>query len=332
MDGTMLPLPALPPDPGGAGKPLRVLVLGGAGFIGRHAVAALLARGLVTEIGSRFPARAQCRLPAEARTCPRRRVHFESLLHADDWVEVLDGIDVVLNCVGILRQRGHETYDRVHHLAPAALAEACRRRGLRLVHVSALGLEAPARSRFLRSKTAGEAALRRSGANACIVRPSLLDAQTGGYGAMWLRRVARWPVHALPADATGRIAALDVRDLGEALATLAQRPRLTVDGRPEEFELGGDQALPLRDYLAQLRRLHSPRPAWYLPIPGWLARLGSHACDLLHVTPFSFGHWELLRRDNCPRENRLAQLLGRAPRRIGAADAPVPVAPPVPAR
>jgi hypothetical protein len=30
-----------------------------------------------------------------------------------------------VNCVGILRERGHETYERVHHLAPAALAAAC---------------------------------------------------------------------------------------------------------------------------------------------------------------------------------------------------------------
>jgi uncharacterized protein YbjT (DUF2867 family) len=324
MDGTRLPRPTAAALDQDAAVAPRILVLGGAGFIGRHAVAALIARGLAPEIGSRDPARIGRRLPPEARHCRRRPAHFERLLRPEDWAPLLEGIDVVLNCVGILRQRGRETYDRVHHLAPAALAEACRRRGLRLVHVSALGLEAPARSGFLRSKRDGEAALRRSGANACIVRPSLLDAETGGYGAMWLRRVARWPVHAFPADAVGRIAALDVRDLGEALATLALRDTLAKDGMPTEFELGGDQALPLRDYLASLRRLHNPQPALALPIPGWLARLGSHVCDLLHLTPFSFGHWELLRRDNCPSENHLPQLLGRAPRRIGDPPLPAP--------
>lgn len=323
-----MPVPEAPRPPA-----LRVLVLGGGGFIGRHAVAALLARGDDVRIGSRHPGRLDRRLPADARECPRRRVRLERLLDPADWAPFLDDVDVVLNCVGILRPRGRETYDRVHHLAPAALAEACGRAGRRLVHVSALGLQAPMRSGFLRSKADGEAALRRSGADACIVRPSLLDAETGGYGAAWIRRVARWPVHVLPADATGRIAALDVRDLGLALAELAHRPRLATSEGPAEFELGGDTALALGDYLAALRARRGARPALRLPVPGLLARLASHACDLLHLTPFSFGHWELLRRDNVPALNALPVLLGRPPRPVIGSPAPassLPVAGTVP--
>jgi uncharacterized protein YbjT (DUF2867 family) len=317
MDGTPLPRPGLP----------TVLVLGGAGFIGRHVVEALVAQGVPTQVGSRHPQRIEGRLPEAARDLPRRQTRFEQLLAPEDWRDLLEGIDVVINSVGILRQRGRETYDRVHHRAPAALAEACRRTGTRLVHVSALGLAPPVRSGFLRSKRDGETALRNSGADCCIVRPSLLDASSGGYGALWLRRVARWPVHALPADAIGRIAALDVRDLGEALANLAQRPHLADSTGPAEYELGGEDAMPLRDYLAVLRQLHTDRPALALPVPGWLARAGSHVCDLLHVTPFSYGHWELLRRDNCPRLNALPALLGHPPRRVGGGTTARPARP-----
>ncbi len=301
----------------GAAK--RVLVLGGAGFIGRHAVAALLNTGAEVIIASRHPDRIDHRLPATAAHCLRRMVRFEEHIEAADWLPALAQVDVVLNCVGILRQRGRASYDRVHHLAPKALAEACRQVDRRLVHVSALGLDAPARSRFLTSKQAGEAAVRASGADWAIVRPSLLDGR-GGYGAWWLRAVSRLPVYAVPADALGRVAALDVGELGEALAALCMRSADELDlTRSREFELGGPEAMALTDYIGQLRRGYHPRPALCLRVPGLLARAVAHICDLVHATPFSFGHWELLRRDNVPAPNRMSELLGRAPRPVGGA-------------
>ncbi len=295
----------------------RVLVLGGAGFIGRHAVAALVANGVDILIGSRQPQRIDKRLPSSAQHFPRIEVHFERCLQQLDWQALIKDVDVVLNCVGILRQRGAATYARVHLQAPAALAAACADAGKRLVHVSALGLDASAKSRFLTSKLAGERAIKGSKADWIIVRPSLLDGE-GGYGAWWLRLVAKLPVFAMPADAQGKIAALDVADLGEALTRLcvASSEQLRL-ASSREFELGGEQALTLENYLRALRARFSSRPALRIPVPGLLARLVSHICDVLHATPFSFGHWELLQRDNLPTENRLAELLGRAPKRLG---------------
>ncbi|HEY2344958.1 MAG TPA: NAD(P)H-binding protein [Xanthomonadaceae bacterium] len=308
---------------GGSGKGRRVLVLGGTGFIGRHAVAALLQHDCGVVIGSRHPRRIERLVPDLSDRCEHRQARLERLTDPRDWNHLLAGIDIVVNCVGILRQRGRETYRRVHHLAPAALARACEDAGVRMIHVSALGLHASARSRFLRSKLDGENALRGSGADWRIVRPSLLDGD-GGYGAKWLRRVARWPVHPLPADAKGRIAALHVADLGEALAKLAlAHTPAGIDGEERIVELGGEVRYTLADYVAAIRRRTTDRPALLLPIPGLLARIGSHLCDLLHVSPFSFGHWELLHHDNCPRNNRLPALLGRAPRALGGATADI---------
>jgi NADH dehydrogenase len=304
----MFRLPPLHAEP-------QVLVLGGAGFIGRHVVAALCQRRCRIVVSSRHPLRIDARLPVGAVRCPRRTARFETLQTPAEWDALLDGIDVVVNCVGILRQRRGETYDRVHRQAPLALAQACAARAIRLVHVSALALRADAGSRFLRSKLAGEHAIQASGADWRIVRPSLLDGP-GGFGARWLRRLARLPVHVFPADATGRIAALHVDDLGEAIATLALAQGLR-PGESREFEFGGDVALPLGDYLQSLRGEH--RRAWQVRIPATLARAVAHACDVLHVSPFSYGHWELLRRDNLPSVNRLREVLGRAPRRVGSA-------------
>jgi NADH dehydrogenase len=286
---------------------MRVLVLGGTGFIGRHAAAALAARGHEVCIGTRRPARAERRLAPRLRGCELREAHFEHLGARGDWHVLLAGCDVVVNAVGILRERGAETYDRVHHRAPGALASACALGRRRLIHISALGLSNSARSGFLRSKLAGERAVAASGAPYSIVRPSLLEGE-GGFGARWLRWFARSPVHFVPADARGRIAVLDVADLGEAIAILCETP---ASAQWREVEVGGSEAPTMSGYLAALRARRTARAALRIAVPAWLARIVSHVCDVAHFSPFSYGHLELLRRDNVPCSNLLPRLIGR---------------------
>ena len=86
-----------------------------------------------------------------------------------------------------------------------------------------------------------------------------------------------------------------------------------IDDLPlREIELGGATEMTIRAYMARLRGEQcgaNVRPALTLAIPHWLARIGSHVCDLLHVTPFSFGHLQLMQHDNVPRVNYLPQIL-----------------------
>jgi len=239
-------------------------------------------------------------------------IALESHLTPQAWRAVVAEFDVVLNCVGILRPVANATYDRIHKLAP----QACVGTPTRFVHVSALGLQATDRSGFLTSKRFGEQAVQASDCDWILVRPSLLDG-VGGYGAAWLRGVAKLPVFIKPADAVGQIAAFAVDELGAALATLCIESADRLDlARSRIFELGGVRTFTFEEYIRGLRRHYSPTRAHMLVAPGWLARLAAHLCDLFHFTPFSFGHWELLRKDNVPTPNRLPQLLGRAPRSV----------------
>jgi NADH dehydrogenase len=60
------------------------------------------------------------------------------------------------------------------------------------------------------------------------------------------------------------------------------------------------------------------RRAHKVMVPALVARMVAHACDLLHVTPFSFGHLELMRHHNVPAFNMLPRLLERAPHGLGS--------------
>ncbi len=241
------------------------------------------------------------------------QVAMEALLHPEDWHARVRGFDAVLNCVGILRERGRETWPKVHTQAPAALAQACVDEAVRFVHISALGLRPECRSGFIRSKLAAEAAIAsvRSAATALerdpgitIARPSLLDGD-GGFGALWLRRVARWPIQFVPADAHGKLAILHVAALGESLAALCS---LRGVAAPHEADLGGEETFTIAEHLSALRAQIGAAKALQIPIPGPIVSLVAVACDLIHATPLSYGHVELLRADNLPKPNRCAEL------------------------
>jgi uncharacterized protein YbjT (DUF2867 family) len=301
-----------------------VLLLGASGFIGSYVLRALLARGLRV-VGVRRVHASRTPVPPEAFTNGQlqwKQLSVQTLTEPQDWAAHLQGIDVVINCVGILRQRVGQRYEDVHHRMPRALAQACALHNIRFIHTSALGLHENAQSRFLSSKLRGEQALQASDADHCIVRPSLIDG-LGGFGASWLRMIASWPVQIVPRGAVGQIAAVQATDLGEAYAALACMPSLA---NHREANLGGTRLFGYGEYLQLLRgvehasatsgeagHLAGAKPALQIPLPNWMTRIGAHLCDLFRFSPFSWGHWILLQRDNVPIPNALPALLGREP-------------------
>lgn len=99
---TVIPTPAvshkkLPTSPARQTTVL-VLVLGGYGFVGRHTVKALERLNIKVIIGTRGKGK-------DTANDSERFISLHKALRAADWHDVLDGVDAVINTVGILRDR-----------------------------------------------------------------------------------------------------------------------------------------------------------------------------------------------------------------------------------
>ena len=285
---------------------MKVLVLGGNGFIGSNIVAKLQFQGAEVIVAGRKTALQSNQL----------QVKMQNMQQVSDWLPMINSVDVVINSVGILRERKAESYKDIHTYPVKSLANACAQLNVKLIHISAIGLSANAKSGFITSKYWGEQAILDSGANAIIVRASLLDGE-GGFGAKWFRRVASWSIQFVM-QSPGLVAPLQVSDLGEAVSNLVlnnlQIPNIVA---PSIVELGGSEILSIPAYLQLLRLRDGKQKAFQLDAPKWLVRMISHIFDVFALTPLSFGHFELMQGKNVPVKNWLPILLKRAPTLVG---------------
>jgi len=302
----------------GHGVPARshsvnVLVTGATGFIGRALVAALAARGHVVHAGSRSAANGV----AGARV---RAVHvdFGRDVVPAAWHDRLAGIDAVVNAVGILRERGAQTFARLHVEAPIALFDACRARGIsRVVQVSALGADADATTAYHRTKRAADTALLERIPSAWVAQPSLVHGP-GGASARLFGALASLPVIAVPAQARASLQPIHLDDLVGALCALVERePRQ--GGR---VALVGPEPVTLRELLLRLRTALALPPAPVVVVPAALVTASAALATVVPGALLDRDTLAMLARGNAADSTPTVELLGHAPRPIEAFVAP----------
>jgi uncharacterized protein YbjT (DUF2867 family) len=270
----------------------RTAVLGGSGFIGRYVVQRLAARGDVVPVG--------CRHAEEAKfLMTLGNVGQIAALNVtiDDEQRLpafLAGNDALVNCVGILRQNGSQTFERAHHLGPARMARLAREAGVeRLVHISAIGVDPRSPSAYARTKAAGEAAVRDAFPTATILRPSVVF---GPEDQLFNRFAAIAMISpALPLIGGGRtrFQPVYVGDVADAVLKCLEDPATA--GRT--YELGGPRIYTFRELL-ELLLGEIRRKRLLIGLPFGAAAFQARLMSILPNPPLTPDQVELLKRDN----------------------------------
>jgi uncharacterized protein YbjT (DUF2867 family) len=269
-----------------------VTVFGGSGFLGRHVVRALARRDYRIRVAVRRPDLAGHLQPI-GRVGQIHAVQA-NLRYPESVMAAARDSDVVINLVGILVESGAQRFDAVQGEGAAAVADAAKAVGARLVHVSAIGADAESASAYARSKAAGEAAVRAAVPGSIIFRPSVVfgpeDQFTNRFAA--LARIS--PFLPLVGGGATRLQPVFVGDVARAVAA-------AVDGLARAgatYEIGGPEAMTLREILAFILKTIE-RERMLLPLPFPLARLAAYVLQFapgaLKLTPDQV---DLLRSDN----------------------------------
>lgn len=269
---------------------MRVLVIGGAGFLGRQIVGRLVAQGHVVHVPTRQYQHGRALLVHPTVTVMQADINDDETLN-----RLVSGCDVVINLVGILHSRSGQPYgpdfDRAHVQLPKRIAQACLKHGIkRFVHVSALGADAQGPSGYLRSKAAGEQAIHDAYAAAqsnsfTIFRPSVVFGPEDQFMNMFARLARFFPV--LPiAGAKAKMQPVFVMDVAEAILNAMSQPWAC----GQTFDLAGPRVYTLGQ-LVELAALWSGHPRSVIDLPLSIGRVQAFFFECLPGEP-------LMSRDN----------------------------------
>jgi uncharacterized protein YbjT (DUF2867 family) len=293
-----------------------VTVFGGSGFLGRHVVRALAQRQYRIRVAVRRP-----------ELCGHLRpmgwvgqIHaVQANLRYPRSVEAaVRDADAVVNLVGILFERGRQRFNAVQADGAGTVAQAAKAADARLVHVSAIGADPDSRSRYARSKAAGERLVAAANPEAVIIRPSILFGPEDDFFNRFaaLARIA--PALPLVGGGHTRFQPVFAGDVGEAIAK-------AVDGETKTgviYDFGGPDVRSFRQ-LMELMFVIIERRRLLVPVPFALMKFQAVFLQFLPKPPITPDQVELLKRDNvvsaeAKRDGRTLEALGIVPESIAA--------------
>ncbi len=244
--------------------PERVLLTGATGFVGGYVLKKLVCSGYVPVCVVRDPdtlaARAESLAGAEIVSIKGDLSSIPALNRA------AEQSDHAIHLVGIIMERGGNTFSRVHYEGTKNIVKACQDASVkRFIHMSALGTREDAVSKYHQSKYMAEQCVKKCGLQWTIFRPSLIHGPDGEFMELMKTFACSLLPPFMPYFGSGenRVQPVDVRDVAECCVKALSNPN-TIH---RIYELGGPRSYTWKE-LYQLCKRHIPGAKNWKPLLG----------------------------------------------------------------
>jgi uncharacterized protein YbjT (DUF2867 family) len=227
----------------------------------------------------------------------------------DSWLRHVAGHDVVINTIGIIREKRPGDFDAVHTDAPIALfRQAAASNVGKIIQISAMGADDKATSRFHLSKRKADTYLSKQEVPHAIFRPSFVYGK--GESSMTLfSKMAALPVTPVAGDGQYKVQPIYIDDLVKAIRISIERDDL----RSICVDAGGGSICSF-DQMLQLLGQKQGKSVRLLHVPWEIMHKIARTSDFFGgYGPITTEELSMLRRGNYSKDEKFADLFGFKP-------------------
>ncbi len=245
---------------------MKVLVTGSTGYVGHYVVKALLAAGHSVVSVSRDAGKTKTASGAKLEIFGNVDYRMGDVSNGNGLKEAMNGVDAVVHLVGIIAEKGLQTFARVHVEGTRNVLEAAKAAGVkRYLHMSALGASANAISGYSSSKFQAEELVRASSLDWTIFRPSLVfGVGDDFFGHVLKNLVSQAPIVPQIGDGMFLFRPIWVGDVAQCFVQALTKP----DTIGKIFDLVGPKEFTFKELSALMQTvLGLKKPVVAVPLP-----------------------------------------------------------------